>query len=62
MKNARLKAPQDKNALMNQQLECEIAGDGRTVQTKTGAFIAYCGSRQIAERLVLLLNLPRTKT
>lgn len=62
MKNPRLKAPQDKNSLMNQQLECEIAGDGRTVQTKTGAFIAYCGSRQIAERLLLLLNLPRTKT
>lgn len=60
MKNAQKKAPQDKNALISQQLECEIAGDGRTVQTKTGRFIAYCGSRQIAERLLLLLNAATT--
>jgi hypothetical protein len=56
MKNARKKAPQDKNALMNQHLECEIAGDGKTVQTKTGRFIAYCGSPEIARKLLALLN------
>ncbi len=54
----RKKAPQDPtvNTLVKPQLECEIAGDGKTVQTKTGRFIAYCGSREIAQKLLLVLN------
>lgn len=51
-----VKATQDRGLLRNQQLEYKVAGDGKTIETKSGAFIAYCASRAMAQRVMEALN------
>jgi hypothetical protein len=52
-----VKATQDRGLLRDQHLEYKVAGDGKTIETKSGAFIAYCGSRAMAQRVMEALNL-----
>lgn len=56
MRTRTQKAAQDRALLQNQQLEYKVAGDGQTIETKSGAFIAYCASPTLAQKVSEALN------
>jgi hypothetical protein len=58
MKNAAPKAPLSLST-MRDRLEHEIAGDGKTIQTRGGTFVAYCDTPATARRLLALINHAR---